>query len=68
MSEFEALTILIAFALAFVIAFVQFWFLGEYLGKKIATVYLVWDCKRRYPENPEIVKPYRDHLKNYKRG
>ncbi len=68
MTELDALITLLAAALSLIILLVQSWFLGGYLGKKIATIYLVWDCKKRFPENPEIVKPYRDHLNSYKRG
>ncbi|MGK0207581.1 MAG: hypothetical protein ACI8ZA_001577 [Gammaproteobacteria bacterium] len=68
MNELDAFITLLAAALSISVLFVQSWFLGGYLGKKIASIYLVWDCKKRFPEHPEIVKPYREHLNSYKRG
>lgn len=68
MNELDAFITLLAAALSLTVLFVQTWFLGGYLGKKIAVIYLVWDCKKRFPERPEIVKPYREHLNSDKRG
>ncbi len=68
MTELDALITLLAAALSLTVLFVQSWFLGGYLGKKIAAIYLVWDCKKRFPGHPEIVKPYGEHLNSYKRG
>tara|TARA_B110000211_G_C13845770_1_gene449995 strand:+ start:397 stop:603 length:207 start_codon:yes stop_codon:yes gene_type:complete len=67
-NEIDASITLLAAAFSLVVLLAQSWFLGGYLGKKIAVIYLVWDCKKRFPEHPEIVKPYRDHLNSYKRG
>ena len=68
MNELDAFITLLAAALSISVLSVQSWFLGGYLGKKIASIYLVRDCKKRFPEHPEIVKPYRECLNSYKRG